>query len=79
MKKISGVVVTVTGAALALSALSLAATKYNLSSAHDLSRFLGALCVSVLLLAAGIAMLVNRKPSENRKEPRRSRGNSRRG
>lgn len=82
MKRTIGIALTVIGSALALSGLHLGVTKYNLSSPHDLSKFLGSLGVSVLILIAGVAVLLNRKPgaSDTKKEPpRRSRVNSRRG
>ena len=57
--KTTGIVMTVIGGLMTLSGLNLAVTKYNLSSSHDLSVFLGGLGFSLLILAGGVAILLN--------------------
>lgn len=56
--KILGSVLAVVGGLMVLSALRLALTEYDLNSSHDLSKLLGALGVSGLMLLGGIALLM---------------------
>ena len=58
--KAGGIVLIVLGSLMILSSINLAFTKYHLSDQHDLSKFLGGTAFSVLLLAVGIRLLINK-------------------
>ncbi len=60
--KVAGVMLAVLGGLLILSGLRLAVTKYDPNSTHDMNKLVGGLCISALILAAGIAMIVKSKP-----------------
>lgn len=55
--KTAGSVLTVLGGLLVLSSLRLAIAQYNLSSSHDLGKFLGGLGFAVFVLVAGVSLL----------------------
>jgi hypothetical protein len=54
--KVAGVIVAVFGGLMVLSGLNLALTKYDLSSSHDLSEFLGAMGVSIVIIVVGLVL-----------------------
>jgi hypothetical protein len=54
--KIVAIIITVFGALMVLSGINLMFTKYNLNDPHDLSKSLGSLAVSGLILAGGATM-----------------------
>jgi hypothetical protein len=55
--KTVGIVVTVLGCLLLLSAIQLATMKYDLSSTHDISKCFGAFGFAAGVLAAGVLLL----------------------
>lgn len=59
--KVAGIVLACLGGLMTLGGISNAVTQYDLSSPHDLSKFLGGLGVSLMMLVAGIVMIRNAK------------------
>jgi hypothetical protein len=55
--KTVGIVVTVFGCLLLLSAIKVATTKYDLSSTHDISKCFGAFGFAAGVTAAGVFLL----------------------
>lgn len=55
--KIAGYVLTVLGGLMVLGSLNTALTHYDLSSQHDLTKLLGGLGISALILVAGLSMV----------------------
>ncbi len=52
--KTAGLVIALVGGLMVLSAIRLAVTEYDLSSSHDLSKLLGGMGVSLLIVVAGL-------------------------
>lgn len=52
--RIAGIVVSVLGGLLLLSAGQIAVTQYNLSSTHDMSKSMGGFAFAILVLALGL-------------------------
>jgi hypothetical protein len=56
--KVCGIVLTVVGALMVLSSANLAITTYDLKSSHDLSKLLGGLGVSAMILLSGVGLIM---------------------
>ena len=56
--RVAGIVVAVLGGLMVVSGLSLALTKYDLNSSHDVSKLFGGLGFSALILLGGTAMII---------------------
>ena len=48
---------------MVLSGINLALTQYDLSSSHDLSKFLGAMGVSIVIIVVGLVLWTKGKKS----------------
>jgi hypothetical protein len=56
--KVRGIVAIVVGALMLLGSVSIAIATYDLKSSHDLSKLLGGLGVSALILLSGAALIM---------------------
>ena len=56
--KVRGIVLTVAGALMVLGSVSLAIAAYDLKSSHDLSKLLGGLGVSAMILLSGVGLII---------------------
>ena len=56
--KVAGIVLTVLGGMMVVSGVKVALTEYDLTSSHDLSKSLGAMGISALILLSGIALII---------------------
>jgi hypothetical protein len=55
--KAAGIVLTLLGGLMVISAIRLALTTYDLNSSHDVSKLFGGFGIAVLLLAAGVLLI----------------------
>lgn len=53
----TGLVLAILGGLMIFSSVKLALTKYDLSSSHDATKFVGGFGFSVLILSGGLAMI----------------------
>ncbi len=68
--KIAGIVVSVLGGLLLLSATNIALTQYNLSSTDDISKAMGGFAFAILVLALGLYLFQRGgKPTNKPKDP----------
>ncbi len=56
-KKVAGIVLSVLGGVILLGELSLALTKYDLRSTHDLNRLFFGLGIAVLIIVVGFKLI----------------------
>ena len=56
--QVRGIVLTVVGALMLLGSVSLAIATYDLKSSHDLSKLLGGLGVSAMILISGVGLII---------------------
>ena len=61
MMRVAGLIIAGIGGLLVLSGVNLAVTQYDLSSSHDMSKWLGGMGVSLLMVVVGLVLYAKGK------------------